>query len=139
MTITNRKLVANLLKWIADLWRRIVHQRKTEEVTFPPLSEFVKFLSREAGIACDPVVSVHSLREDDIKKTDERDKCNRFTPMPREGKRLIGSNFLVAGTKNPWNASQQAREQEPATMLCHLCKGRHDLDKCECFLNQRLL
>ena len=57
----NRKLVANLLKWIADLWRRIVHHWKTEEVTFPPLSEFVKFLSREAGIACDPACSLCSF------------------------------------------------------------------------------
>ena len=102
------KLVAKLPKWVADRWRRIVHHWKTGEVTFPPLPEFVKFLSREAGSACDPEVSVHSFREDHIKKTNERDKCNRFTPMPRECKRLIGCNFLVAGTKNSWSASQQA-------------------------------
>ena len=52
----NWKLVAKLPKWVADRWRRIVHYWKTEEVTFPPLSEFVTFMSREAGSVYDPVL-----------------------------------------------------------------------------------
>ena len=63
----NRKLVSKLPKWAIDSWSCVVHQSKTEKCTFPPFSEFVKFLSREADIACDPVISSQSLKEDDSK------------------------------------------------------------------------
>lgn len=61
----NRKLISKLPKWAVDRRGRIVYQFKTEKGAFPPFSEFVKFLSREADIACDPVVSQQLLREQD--------------------------------------------------------------------------
>ena len=70
----NRKLVPKLPKWAIDRWSRIVHQFKMEKGTFPPFSEFVKFLSREANIACNPVVSHQSLREQDSKKPNKEEE-----------------------------------------------------------------
>jgi len=58
----NPKLASKLPKWAIDCWSRIVHQFKTEKDTFPPFSKFVKFLSREADIVCDPVIPVHQRR-----------------------------------------------------------------------------
>ena len=57
----NRKLASKLPKWTADLSSRIVYQFKTERGSLTPFSEFVKFLSREADIACDPVLSSQSI------------------------------------------------------------------------------
>lgn len=51
----------------------IVYQFKTEKGTFPPFSKFVKFLSSEADIACNPVISSHSMKEDDNKKPNDDD------------------------------------------------------------------
>ena len=115
----NRKLVSKLPKWAIDRWSRVVHQCKTEKGTFPPFSEFVKFLSREADIACDPVISFQSLKEDDSKRPNDDDGHSKTKFGYR--RRTFGSSFFT----NKGNKT--------AGRTCRLCKGRHDLDKCEEF------
>ena len=115
----NRKLVSKLTKWATDRWSRVVHHSKTEKGTFPPFFEFVKFLSREADIACDPVISFQSLREDDNKKPNDDDGCSKTKFGYR--RRAFGSSFFT----NKGNKT--------AGTTCRLCKGCHDLDKCEEF------
>ena len=97
-----------------DRWSRVVHQFKTGKGTFPKLSEFVKFLSREADIACDPVISPQSLKENDNENPNDDDgrSMNKFGYR----KRAFGSSFLT----NKGNKT--------AGSTCRLCKGRHDLD-----------
>ena len=89
----NRKLVSKLPKWATDRWSRVVHQSKSEGGTFPPFSEFVKFLTREADIACDPVISSQSLREDDNKKPKDDDGCSK-TKFGYQ-RRAFGSSFFT--------------------------------------------
>ena len=115
----NCKLVSKLPKWAIDRWSCVVHQSKTERGTFPPFSEFVKFLSREVDIVCDPVISSQSLKEDDNKKPNDDDGRSKTKfGYPR---RAFGSSlFANKGNKT-------------AGRTCQLCKGRHDLDKCEEF------
>lgn len=61
----NRKMVAKLPRWIMDRWSRNVYQWKEEKKNFPPFSKFVSFLVRVSDIACDPVISVQALREEE--------------------------------------------------------------------------
>ncbi|KAL9971681.1 hypothetical protein ACROYT_G017879 [Oculina patagonica] len=53
----NRKLASKLPRWASNRWRRAAFNWKEEKGTFPPFSEFVKFVVREADIACDPTLS----------------------------------------------------------------------------------
>ena len=114
----NCKLVTKLPKWAIDHWSRVIHQSKTERGTFPPFSEFLKFLSREADIACDPVVSSQSLKDDNKKPNDNDGQMKTKFGYQR---RAFGSSFFA----NKGNKT--------SGRTCRLCKGRHDLDKCEEF------
>lgn len=53
----NRKLVSKLPKWASNRWSRLAFNWKEENKVFPPFSEFVKFVVKEADIVCDPVLS----------------------------------------------------------------------------------
>lgn len=79
----------------------------------------MKFLSREADIACDPVISSQSMKEDDNKKPNDDDGRSKHKFGYR--RRAFGSSFFT----NKGNKT--------AGRTCRLCKGRHDLDKCEEF------
>ena len=86
----NRKPVFKLPKWAINRWSRVVHESKT---IFPPFSEFVKFLSREADIACDPVISFRSLIEDDSKNPNDDDGRSKTKFGHR--RRAFGSSFFA--------------------------------------------
>ena len=79
----------------------------------------MKFLTREADIACDPVISSQSLKEDDSKRPNDDD--GRIKTKFGYRRRAFGSSFFT----NKGNKT--------AGRTCRLCKGRHDLDKCEEF------
>ena len=115
----NRKLVYKLPKWAIDGWSHVVHQSKTKKCALPPFSEFVKFLSREPDIACDPGISSKSLKEDDSKKPNNDDgrSKTKFGYL----RRALGSSFFTN------------KENKTAGRTCQLCKRRHNLDKCEEF------
>ena len=74
----------------------------------------MKFLSREADIACDPVISSQSLKENDNQNPNDDDgrSMNKFGYRGR----AFGSSFLTN------------KENKTAGSTCRLCKGRHDLD-----------
>lgn len=77
----NRKLVSKLPKWASNRWSRQAFHWKEEKETFPPFSEFVKFVVKEADIACDPVLSSPAPTEEDSSRiTNDRNKP--FRPRP---------------------------------------------------------
>ena len=47
----NRKILMKLPDWLVNRWAVMIW--KTEYSTFPPFTEFSKFVSLEADIACD--------------------------------------------------------------------------------------
>ena len=53
----NRKLAYKLPRWASNRWSRFAFHWKEENETFPPFSEFVKFVVKEVDTACDPVLS----------------------------------------------------------------------------------
>lgn len=53
----NHKMLSKLLEWLVNRWNRLVAQHKEKSDEFPAFKAFVKFVSKEAKIACDPVTS----------------------------------------------------------------------------------
>ncbi|XP_052445763.1 uncharacterized protein LOC127987458 [Carassius gibelio] len=64
----NQKILSKLPDWLASAWNRQVIEIEEETKTFPTFSRFVKFLTREAKIACNPVTSLHALKPNEIGK-----------------------------------------------------------------------
>jgi len=58
--IQNRAMLSKLPDWLVSRWARVVHRARTQG-TYPPFAEFVAFLVQESEIACEPVVSLHSV------------------------------------------------------------------------------
>ncbi|XP_073667523.1 uncharacterized protein [Paramisgurnus dabryanus] len=64
----NQKILSKLPDWLASMWNRQVIEIEEETKTFPTFSKFVKFLTREAKIACNPVTSLHALKSNEVGK-----------------------------------------------------------------------
>lgn len=64
----NQKILSKLPDWLDSAWNRQVIEIEEETKTFPTFSRFVKFLTREAKIACNPVTSLHALKSNEIGK-----------------------------------------------------------------------
>ena len=128
----NRKLVSKLLKWASNRWSRLAFNWKEQNEVFPPFSEFVKFVVKEADIVCDPVLSSPPPKEEDSGRTisdRNNDKKPRFLRRPRDANAFTTiSNEERHGT---------AESKPPlAVKLCFYCKGPHDLDACPEFVKK---
>ncbi|XP_053398193.1 uncharacterized protein LOC123532323 [Mercenaria mercenaria] len=130
----NRKLLLKLPDWVVTRWNRSVVKWKDQNNSFPPFSEFVKFIVSEAKIACDPITSLQSLKGDqgipEPEKPDRRpkpDSSRRPRPPIRGHSHLTETNSTHSSTSVSSNK-----------VSCHLCKGSHDLDECSQFTAKSL-
>lgn len=126
----NRKLVAKLPKWASNRWSRLSFNWKEENEVFPPFSEFVKFVVKEADIVCDPVLSSPPLNEEDSNRTiseRNKDKKPRFPRRPRDANAFT--------TSSNEEKSGPAETKPPlAVKSCFYCKKSHDIDACPEFV-----
>ena len=103
----NRKILSKLPDWLTANWNRKVIEVQEESNQFPSFSQFVKFLTREAKIACNSVTSLQSLKQVES----ERPKYQRS--------HSTGAKTLATSSN------------ERANILCVFCqKGGHMLHKC---------
>nr|XP_054594596.1 uncharacterized protein LOC129162115 isoform X1 [Nothobranchius furzeri]XP_054594597.1 uncharacterized protein LOC129162115 isoform X1 [Nothobranchius furzeri] len=63
----NRKILVKLPDWLTARWNRKVMEMEEENGQFP-FSQFVRFLTRESRIACNPITSLQSLKLSDKSK-----------------------------------------------------------------------
>ncbi|XP_060575232.1 uncharacterized protein LOC132732747 [Ruditapes philippinarum] len=123
----NRKLLVKLPEWVVTRWNRSVVQWKDRFGSFPPFSEFVKFIASEAKVACDPVTSLQSLKGD--QQRSEPDHLNRRYKHEELRKPVRSHSYLTeTRSKPPSSVSQSVK------VICHFCKRNHDLDDCFLFL-----
>jgi hypothetical protein len=59
----NRRILSKLPDWLIAGWNRKVVDEEEDKNQFPSFSQFVKFLTREVKIACNPVTSLQSLKQ----------------------------------------------------------------------------
>lgn len=71
-----RKILAKLPDWLTARWNRKVMEMEEESDQLPSFSQFVKFLSRKAKIACNPVTSLQSLKQSEIEKAKQQKQLN---------------------------------------------------------------
>lgn len=130
----NRKLVAKLPKWASNRWSRLAFNWKEENEVFPPFSEFVKFVVKEADIVCDPVLSSPPLNEEDSNRTiseRNKDKKPRFPRRPRDANAFT--------TSSNEEKSRPAETKPPlAVKSCFYCKKSHDIDACPEFVKRTI-
>ena len=129
----NHKIVSKLSRWAAVRWGRLVHNWKEERNSFPPFSEFVKFVVKEADIACDPA-NLRKINKEEDSKRPKNQGCG-----------ASGSEFPIRHERNPRNImatkseetdpkdTNQARNESPVANSCIFCEGHHELDSCEGF------
>jgi hypothetical protein len=114
----NQRMASKLPKWALTRWSRIVYKWKDEEKKFPPFSEFVKYLVREADIACDPVNTRQPKKEDSYSK-------------PHSSRPKV---FDKSRSLRTHSDDKNYDESIPTAKLCTLCSGTHELDSCKKFL-----
>ena len=58
----NQKILLKLPDWLVSSWNRKAMEARQAYFEYPPFKEFVRFLSKEADLACDPISSVQALK-----------------------------------------------------------------------------
>ena len=128
----NRKLLHKLPEWVVNRWNRIVVQYKEKEKQFPPFKEFMLFVEREAKIACDPVTSVHALKQDQSQThTDKPSSRSRSDRRPTFN--MFKGRTLLTEANNDQMRMPET-ELKPDKKKCTLCHKGHDIDDCRQFL-----
>ena len=130
----NRKLVSKLPKWASNRWSRLAFNWKEENEVFPPFSEFVKFVVKEADIVCDPVLSSPFPNEEYSGRTiteRTRDKKPRFPRRPRD------ANAFATGSNEEKNGPVETK-LPLVVKSCFFCKKPHDLDACPEFVKKTI-
>lgn len=128
----NRKLASKLPRWASNRWNRAVFNWKEEKGAFPPFSEFVKFVVREADIACDPTLSSLSPHKGQTDSSNIAQEGKRYgRPRPFQG-RPIGVNTFV--TSSTWRTPEKKGSSN--TKSCALCNKPHNLDTCYEFMKK---
>ena len=126
----NQKLARKLPKYLFNSWNREVdhwlnNDWNCEAATgYPPFSHFCTFLSKEARIACNPVLSVKSMER-------SKDPRRLWRKDGRTGNEL-GS--FATGTEERKYDDEVAIRQKP----CMKCKKQHNLNDCQDFLKLTL-
>nr|XP_046214589.1 uncharacterized protein LOC124041258 isoform X1 [Oncorhynchus gorbuscha] len=110
----NQKILAKLPDWLTSRWNRKVTDILEETEIFPSFSQFVKFLTREAKIACNPVTSLHALKPSE----DGKLKTPR---IQNPGARVLATNS----------------DEKDTVTSCVFCeKSGHSLHKCWKFMDK---
>ncbi len=115
----NQRMASKLPKWALTRWSRIVYKWKEDNKKFPPFSEFVNYLVREADIACDPINNRQPRKEDGGSK-----------PPFGKPRRAFDKGRSLRTHSDDKNDD----ENKPITKVCTLCNGTHELDSCKKFL-----
>ncbi|XP_022102427.1 uncharacterized protein LOC110985605 [Acanthaster planci] len=125
----NRKLLAKLPDWLVPRWGRKAQEWKEKHNKSPPYTEFVKFVVKEADLACDPVTSLQSLKAE--RPSSESTKQDARSAR-KESKRAAGASTFSTATET----KRKGGFQDEVCLLCE--KRSHQLDDCRSFLSKTL-
>ena len=71
----NHKLLQKLPNWVVNSWSQTVSASWKSKGMYPSFRQFAEFITEEASITCDPVISLGSLRGIPEQEEKEREKC----------------------------------------------------------------
>ena len=113
----NRRLLSKLPDWIITRWNRTVADYKELYSVFPPFKHFVKFVEREAEIACDPITSLQSLKLNS--------KSDKYNYSKNTGGARVFSTHTAVPLKKDYSTK--------SNVSCFFCQSSHYLDSCQKF------
>ena len=144
----NQKIIKKLPTNIVARWSRVVDEwiaevepeeystpqltKKQLKAEYPPFSEFCKFMSKEARIACNPVTSPQALKIEESKTRFDPGRA-KLNPSDR---RNFGARILATGSseeKEKGSHVINSISSSAKRTVCPLCKDSHELDLCEKF------
>lgn len=67
--VENQKIAVKLPDWLSSRWNREATIYQDEHKMFPDFRYFVRFLSVEARIACNPITSLYAVKQIDQERT----------------------------------------------------------------------
>ncbi|KAG1930139.1 hypothetical protein F2P79_022561 [Pimephales promelas] len=123
----NQKLVQKLPDWAAARWNRQVTTALMDGKEFPSFQDFVKFLSIEAEIMCNPITSLNALH-------------SRESPPERRVSNEVKRNkATVYKTQTIVNSDKQTVAKTQSKPSCMLCQDdNHQLSKCPKLMEKSL-
>jgi len=92
----------------------------------PPFSEFVKFVVREADIACDPTLYSLPPSNNNLYEGKRSERQRQFQGVP------LGVNTFV--TSSAWKIPERKETSDSKT--CALCNKAHNIDTCYEFMKK---
>lgn len=122
----NRKLASKLPRWASNRWSRAAFNWKEEKGTFPPFSEFVKFVVREADIACDPTLSSPPPSNNNLFEGKRSERRRQFQGGPPRV-----NTFM---TSSAWKIPE--RKETSDSKKCALCNKARNIDTCYEFMKK---
>ncbi len=131
----NQRLASKLPDWAAARWNRQVTQAIEDKGDYPEFSVFVKFVSKEARIACNPITSFGALKE-----AGEPEKAKEVHGKDKRVNSRYKGTALATGTKEtererPKDAKDSTNDK--TTRKCNFCKmDNHYLATCFKFEKQ---
>ena len=114
----NRKILTKLPDWIVTKWSRKVYGYRMANGEFPSFRIFSSFIETESNIACDPITSIGSLRED----------------KPRQDK----GKSMKAMTMKTSSSNDESKKTEQRRSSCLFCGNCHRLEECPTFASQHM-
>ena len=139
-----RKLPSHLVsRWSRIVDKRIGEEREDEsrealgarevnarEAKYPPFEEFCRFLKTEARIACNPITSLQSTKEEDLRGTGDKWRSSGKFSKNKDS----GVNSFATGGSEVKEGNVKGKEENKAKRICLYCKATHDMDAYDKFL-----
>ncbi len=133
----NHRLLMKLPDWLVAGWGRIAARWKDENRTFPPFSEFVRFLEREADMACDPITSLQSLKSSGSGSSEYAAIAGKASAVRSKE---YTNNKRMTNKKNSRSFNTSSKQEsipqntvKPEEKFCTYCKKGHFVDDCFAF------
>ena len=123
--LENQVILKKLPEHMVIRWARNVHEYKSLAGVYPPFAVFSQFVRKEAKLACDPVTSLHALKDTQSKDLGAPKKKDR-----KERSQIFATQ--ADGDKKEKKATTETRPKKP----CHMCSEAHHLDLCPSFLKK---
>lgn len=109
-----------------------VPEGNAREAKYPPFEEFCRFLKTEARIACNPITSLQTTKEEDSKGTGDKWRSGGKFPRNKDS----GVNSFATGRNEVKEGNVRGREENKAKRtVCLNCKATHDTVACDKFLH----
>ena len=135
----NQKLLNKLPEWIVSRWNRVVTDSLDQTGFYPLFDQFVRFVSKEARVANNPISSINAIKGNhDNKYTGTRD-TPRGKGTSLKTKATEQDKKVNKKKQTPAQKPSEEKRTEYTPKPCSLCsKTDHQIDKCDKFLSKPL-